>query len=367
MKICFYTTGDINYIATMKRALGMSNSLVDLGWEVFIIALDTEENRKRISLEATLARPYYFSSSCSIGEIRQKHRLLNRISPDVVWVCSLGIRNFVYSRKWHILVEHSELGSGIPDNEGFKKLKTQFFEFISIYYTGLITASLYLENYFNNKIRKFNKKTPVHYSPYAYNKEVINLPDVIYPELKDKYNDNIIFVYMGTLTKNYGLFSMLNAAKVLSETHRNFKLLFLGRGRHFDEAKNFIVENNLGINIELLGYVEEKDLSSFFKLADAFISPLNDTVQDWARCPSKVYMYLPYKKPILTCKIGEPKEIFGMDGHYFDYNDPQTLANLMKGVVNNKTFQTTIDINKHSWKTRAIDFDMWFKREYSYD
>lgn len=48
--ICFITTGDIKNIATSKRALGLANPLVDLGYDVSILMEDTTENRKRVSL-----------------------------------------------------------------------------------------------------------------------------------------------------------------------------------------------------------------------------------------------------------------------------------------------------------------------------
>ena len=358
MKICFYTTGDIKSIATMKRALGMADPLAKLGWEVSVIAMKTEENLKRIALESSLAKPYYFNPGNPIKEITQKQKILRQIQPDVVWVCSLGVRNFLISRKSQVFIEHSELGSAIPDNKGFKKLQIQFFEFISVYYSGLILASKYLENYFEKKVKK---NVAIHYSPYAYNNEVINFPAIAYDALKDKYANKIVFVYMGTLTRNYGLFSMLEAANKLKEINKNFVLLLLGRGRHFEDAKTYIQENDLEDFVKLLGYVDEKDLSSYFKLANAFISPLNDTVQDWARCPSKVYMYLPYKKPVLTCEIGEPKEIFGVNGYYFNYNKPITLTNLMVNICNRNSFKNTIDINAHSWDTRAKEFDVWYK------
>lgn len=50
MKICSITTGDIKNIATAKRALGLANPLVDLGWDVSILMEDTEENRHRVSM-----------------------------------------------------------------------------------------------------------------------------------------------------------------------------------------------------------------------------------------------------------------------------------------------------------------------------
>ena len=45
-------TGDIKNIATAKRASGLANPLVDLGWDVSILMEDTEENRHRVSMKS---------------------------------------------------------------------------------------------------------------------------------------------------------------------------------------------------------------------------------------------------------------------------------------------------------------------------
>ena len=46
------------------------------------------------------------------------------------------------------------------------------------------------------------------------------------------------------------------------------------------------------------GFVDEEDISQYFSVASAFISPMNDTTQDWVRCPSKMYLYLPIKNQL---------------------------------------------------------------------
>lgn len=362
MKICFYTTGDIKSIATMKRALGMANPLSKLGWEVTIIAMDTQENRKRITLEAGSAQTNYFSQGNPLHEIKQKWYFLKKIQPDVVWVCSLGIRNFIIPNKYNILIEHSELGSAIPDNNGIKKHLIHFFEFISVYYTGIICASTYLVSYFGDKVK--NRKLPIHYSPYAFNEEVIVLPTLLLDELNQSYGEKTCFVYMGTVTRNYGIFTMLEAARILKNRKINFQLFILGRGRHFEEAKKFVLNNGLKDFVQMPGYVEEDHLSSYFELANAFISPLNNTVQDWARCPSKIYMYLPYNKPVLTCEIGEPKNIFGDKGCYFENNNPKTLALEMVKISESKESLSQINIMDHSWDKRSLDFNNWYKENF---
>ena len=84
MKICFITTGDIKNIATAKRALGMANPLVDLGWDVSILMEDTEENHHRVSMECCdNVKVYYFPHCSALQEIKAKNKLIKDIERKV--------------------------------------------------------------------------------------------------------------------------------------------------------------------------------------------------------------------------------------------------------------------------------------------
>ena len=78
MHICFVTTGDIKSIATAKRALGLANPLVEMGWEVSVIMEDTEENKKRVAMECNndRIRVYYYNHCSVVQEIRIKNRTI---------------------------------------------------------------------------------------------------------------------------------------------------------------------------------------------------------------------------------------------------------------------------------------------------
>ena len=366
MNICFVTIGDITRIATMKRALGMANPLLGLGWNVSIIAMDSPENRKRIGLECDprIDVRYYKEGSAS-DEIKEKTAIVDALAPDLVYFCSYSFRNRIdkgaLKVKPKIIVEHSELPSGIPDNRGLRKLAAYSFEYMSIRYADyLVCASKYLIDVYRRRSKQvFKGHIPISYSPYAFNAEVIFQPPAKLTELREKYKDNQVFLYMGTMTRNYGLFTMLDAIDIAQREGGGVKLLLMGRGRHLEEAKQYVAEKGLEDNVEFLGYVDESDLNAYFELAAAFISPLNNTVQDKARCPSKIYMYLPFEKPVFTCKIGEPKEIFGEAGYYFDNNRPDTLAGLMLDLKRAQLHNARFPIEEHSWDRRALDFHQW--------
>jgi len=372
-KILFLTIGDISKIATMKRALGMANPMQKLGWDVSIIAMDCEENRRRISRECnSTIKINYYKDTSALNESKDKTAIVNQLKPDFIYICSYSIRNRIIknlltSCKPRLLVEYSELISSINGISKARRWMHYYLEIKSIFYSdGLVCASQYLNKYFKIKSTFFGKKKlPILYSSYGYNKDIIDQPKKIFPTLKEKYNKIIILVYMGTMAKNYGLFTMLKAMLIISKSNKNVKLLLLGIGKDMLEAKEFVSVNNLHNYVEFLGYVPEDDISSYLELADMFISPLNNTIQDWARCPSKIYMYLPFNKPILTCEIGEAKEIFKDEGYYFDNMKPETLSGLIEKTMDKKIIHQEVDIFQHAWTKRAEKLDSWLTANFT--
>jgi len=368
--ILFITTGDISSIATMKRALGMANPLTEIGWEVTIVAEDCEENRKRIKLECNEnVKIRYYQKAKIKAEVREKTKISKEVKADYIYFCSFSIRNRLIksklSYKPEILIEHSELQSSIPDLSLLKKIAAYTLEFASIMYADrLVCASKFLTSFYKKKARIYSSKTlPVLYSPYAYNEEVMTSPRTIVDQLEKAYSGKKVFLYMGTMTRNYGLFTMIEAIKLVSEKRSDFIFIFIGKGRHLIEAKELVLNEKLSQWVEFAGYVEESQLSSFFQIADAFISPVNNTIQDIARCPSKIYMYLPFQKPVFTCPYGEPKEIFASNGYYFDNSKPITLSGLMENMFDSKKMEKVINIEKHNWNSRSIEFDNWISND----
>jgi len=364
MKICFITTGDIKDIATSKRALGMANPLNELGWEVHILLEDAPSNRLRVRLECSYyIHIHYFPKSGAIAEVLEKNTLIRKIKPDFVYICAFVFRNVVlvgrYTKK---IVEHSELQSGIPDIKGVRKIFAHFLEYFSIFYAdGLLTASRYLEKLYIEKSKFVFQKVPIIYFPYAFPqnlckpKSLAELPDKI-SKLSDKKN----IVFLGNITRNYGAFTLLEAFHKLSFKHSHIRLILLGKGTHYKEANAYVKDHNLEDSIFMPGFIEEEDIANYFSIASAFISPMNDTVQDWARCPSKLYMYLPYKKPIITCKIGEPFQVLKETGYYYEPGSVTDLASLIPVVISNQNYEA-INPELHTWEQRTTEFDSWIK------
>jgi glycosyltransferase involved in cell wall biosynthesis len=310
-----------------------------------------------------------FQKSDYKTELKQKKELINNWAPDIIYVCSFGFRNWIH--KYNVapkavhLIEHSELVSAIPNNN--KKHLYYLLEiFSTILFEGQIYASKYIEMVFSKGIKHwFTRKKPVLYSPYAYNENVLkNYSGNLYYRLIEKFEKKKIILYMGTLSLNYGFLDIIKACQTLVEKRDDFLVLIMGQGRHKEIGEKYIQENKLEKQVFLLGYVPEQEVSTYFKLASTFVSPLYDTIQDKARCPSKLFMYIPFKKPIITCKIGEAKELFKDNGYYYTPGNISELALCIETAIDKTEETNSIDINKHSWSYRAKEFDAWIKKNY---
>lgn len=366
MKICFITTGDIKNIATAKRALGMANPLVDLGWDVSILMEDTEENHHRVNMECCdNVKVYYFPHCSAWQEITAKNKLIKDIDPDFIYICAFVTRNIVgISHRCKKLVEHSELQSGIPDMKGLRKIHAYINEYFSILYSdALLNASKYLQEVFTKRAKRvFKGNMSMLYFPYAYSDGVMKVMEIDRnkPEYS-KYKGRKIFVFLGSVVRGYGAFTMIEAMEKLKKKHPEAMLLMLGRGGSYQEACHYVTKHKLDNNILLPGFISEEEISMYFSLTDYFVSPMNDTIQDWARCPSKLYMYLPYRKPIITCKIGEPYNVLGDEGFYYEPSSSDSLAAIMEKLLESRKMTIAINPLEHEWTYRTNEFDKWLR------
>jgi len=359
MHLCFLTTGNIRHIATMKRALGMANHMADMGWRVSIVSLDCAENKAQIGRSCDERIDIrYFPASGPLLEVIRKSRIVGDLAPDVLFLCSYSFRNRVWRwsmpRTMRIVVEHSELFSSIQGVSAFKRRMAGHFERRSLHVShDIVCASRYLTDHFSDRTTRLTSPSPrIHYLPYAYPDRLAWEVPVVLDRLRLEYGGRVNIVYMGSLIRDYGLFVMLEAFRLLKGSGKPLLLHLLGEGPDEPAARQFVAEKGLSDMVHFAGYVPEPHLSSWFHLADAFLAPLFDTIQDHARCPSKTYMYLAFGKPVITCPIGESSVLFDDPRLFFRPGDACDLAQRIREISDDPSCSLP-SASLHSWSERA--------------
>jgi glycosyltransferase involved in cell wall biosynthesis len=368
MRICFITFGNVKDYATLKRATGMAEPLIARGHEVFIVIEDSPDNRERLEFECPNAKVLFCQRLDRKHDQREREALARSVDPDVVWICGLGVRNWVRFRTGRkrpvFLMDHVELFSGIQRMSRWRQLWDAFIEWRSLFaFDGHLCASRYLESLFSGRIARFGGTARTFYFPYAYGDGLLKAEPEKVATLRERYPGKVI-LYMGSFYENYGCLDMLKAVQQLVEHREDFYFVMMGGGPLKERCRGWTQEPAMKGRAEVLGYIPEEDLAHWFAAVDAFVCPLRDTIQDWARCPSKLYMYLPFKKPILTSAVGEAVTLLHEDAFFYTPGDVKNLAEAMEAAMDAGDWRPTVNPEKHNWNTRADQWLVWMKKTY---
>ncbi len=129
-------------------------------------------------------------------------------------------------------------------------------------------------------------------------------------QIFEKYNfkkGKFTFVYIGTLIKERGVGTIINA---IAETRKvkdisEAQFLFCGEGKDLNNLKETVRMLNLDNNINFTGFLDPKEIPKILKVSDVgfCIIPVNLVFQ--LSSPTKLYEYLAAGIPIIASKIPE--------------------------------------------------------------
>ena len=375
MRICFVTHGDVRRNAGTKRAFGMAGPLSRMGHQVAIAGVDTDGNRERLRWESPDAEALFVPAGQSaLREAAQKRRRIRNWKPDLVFVCTLGMRNHVSKlnvRGPKIVSEHNELLSHFFHTPLHERMRARFFEWLSVIGTdGLVCASPYLIEYFKKVALHWRGANfPMTSNQFAYARQLQNVDAVTVAKIKEIKGNRKMILYMGGLAENYGAFDMVRAVKKLSEKRDDIVFYVLGRGTVEKKTHELTAELDADGFIHFTGYIEESTngvLGAWLSSADVFLAPLRPTIQDMARCPGKIFMYLPFKRPIVTRRLGVSYDVLGEDGFYYDPDTQDDMTAVLSRALDvsaNGWEPRCVKFEDHSWDARAVAFDKWIKDE----
>jgi glycosyltransferase involved in cell wall biosynthesis len=364
MRICFVTNSVITRHATMKRAFGLTPGLQARGCRVEICLEDHPDNRAEMEALGG-CRAHYYRKGTFWQEYRQKAKVIANCGCDVVHICGLGWRNALLPRgnTPPIVMDHVELESSLEDVTFPRKQAQALLEWASLFaYRNTVMASNYLKSTFQTKARRFRLQRRMMVLPYA--SDVPATLGGMRGGAKSKLaiGGKRLILYMGRQYKNYGCLDIVEALDRLRAVRRDWHAVLLGDGPEHQRIGQRIEQLGLKDNIELPGYTTGLTHESYLAAADVFLLPLYDTVVDWARCPSKIYIYMMYARPIVTCRIGEAFAAVGSDGIYYESGDIDSMARaISSGLDVPQDWHPTYDSREHTWDARAEVYLRWLR------
>lgn len=100
----------------------------------------------------------------------------------------------------------------------------------------------------------------------------INLmPYISFPILNKKSPVDIL--YLSWVDRNKGIYDLLEAVLMLKKDGLNFRLNIAGKGSGYDDARKFILSNNLAEQVFFFGWAYDEDKFNLFKHSHIFVLP----------------------------------------------------------------------------------------------
>jgi glycosyltransferase involved in cell wall biosynthesis len=116
----------------------------------------------------------------------------------------------------------------------------------------------------------------------------------------EKYRNKIILLYAGYVTPERGLDVVVKGMSFLRERLTNAKLLIMGNGIFIQPLKKLVNELSLNDFVEFIEWPGHDRLSSYFKVANIFISPQPECEFWNTTIPHKLFEYMSKSKPVLA-------------------------------------------------------------------
>lgn len=168
------------------------------------------------------------------------------------------------------------------------------------------------------------------------------------PSVYDKNSDFILF-YFGVISERRGIFTLIDALKILLNKNINIKLLLIGPVDKIEKSRFFETVSKPEIKESIIHY-SWKDISllpSFIEISDVCLSPIVKNDQHESGVANKVFQYMLFERPLIVsdCKPQAKIVIDENCGLVFKSGDSEDLSEKIVTLYNDKELRIKMGSN----------------------
>jgi glycosyltransferase involved in cell wall biosynthesis len=190
--------------------------------------------------------------------------------------------------------------------------------------------------------------------------KMLLIPNFI--NLKKKYisisgGSPFIIGFCGIPSIENGIIDLLMAFKMISkEDIPNSQLIIIGSIAPDIRQKIEIL--NLDVpNIIFKGFLNKTEVENTYSICTVLINPRRTGVLAESGFPTKLGEYFATKKPVISTRVGDIKSYFTDKNElvFAEPNNPESIAQAIKYVFNNKEEAEIIGQNGYNWALKYLD------------
>ena len=147
-------------------------------------------------------------------------------------------------------------------------------------------------------------------------------------DLRRDFAGRRVLIYQGTMSRDRGLFHMLDGIRRLKEDLPDVLLLLVGLNdaRLRAEADDVIRRDGLGDHVRILAWVPHEDMANHMALADIGLVPWQPSEKNKKNIPIKVFEYMACGIPLLVADLPSTTPYVAESGAGITYDSTDAAA-----------------------------------------
>jgi len=180
-------------------------------------------------------------------------------------------------------------------------------------------------------------------------------------ESREWNNNEMILAYCGSISRNNGIFDLLDAFSLLLKNKPDLKLMLIGNTLSLNKEDRDLYNNKineLGETVIFNGAVSYFEIANKLQKATILINPRRKGEWADAGFPTKLGEYFACEKIVLSTEVGDVRKYFtdGKELFITKPNDPMSLANKIEHIVDNIEESKGVAASGLKWASHNLHY-----------
>jgi glycosyltransferase involved in cell wall biosynthesis len=153
------------------------------------------------------------------------------------------------------------------------------------------------------------------------------------PQAEASLDGKFNVFYHGTVSKDRGIFEVLNAVELLIQEEKlDLSLTIVGSGPDYPELKKRVTESPAADRITLTGFVQYDRIPELLSHASCCICPLPPRPEWQVSSPLKLFEYMAMEKPIIATRIDAHLDVLENED-FVVWTESAAAADIAKAIM----------------------------------
>jgi len=364
MRIAFLGTSNPGVNASQVRLYHLARGMADAGHQVTVVVPDDPVNREFPVTRESAVAVHLFKARSAIAEVFTKFREVSAGNFDVVHVVGIGARSLqLVGRPFRRPFYVQDYDEAMTVQEGHSRARRAYYSIAEGLTRqrahGVVVASRSLECLVRERRPDLGRR--LLYLPIGYDPSFEGASENLDSQLRAMVGERRVLTWVGSFWPAFRIDEIIDLAATLARRGRPLAFMLVGDGPSLEATRSLVAARKLS-NVLLPGRVSLADLQAYLRISEVFLLPFPETPQNLYRCPTKLFQYIAYNRPIVTNRVGEVAEALGGDGFYYQSRSVESMADACeKAIASSAKYDRSGLIPPIYWSERARQYSNWIE------